>query len=192
MDHSFQSEKLLYSWHACLQYLSWLLEPFTWFLTPWSMNSGPSWLSCIPTLPFVMCDCRFLSFFIIILSLDLWDSGHSPLAIVFLPPPSLKTFHLGSSQLHISVILGQGPQWTGTWWQMAATSWCWGKARWIGKDCDEPLSTHLSERGSYYSVPVDLCHMGIKIQNCSCFNISGKAEIILFRCSVLTLKFWCN
>ena len=111
MDHSFQSEQLLYSWHACLQYLSWLLEPFTWFLTPQSMNSGPSWLSCIPTLLFVMCDYRFLSFFIILLSLDLWDSSHSPLAILFLPPLSLKTFHLGLSQLHSSVILGTTMDW---------------------------------------------------------------------------------
>lgn len=111
MDHSFQSEQLLYSWHPRLQYLSWLLEPFTWFPTAQSMNSGPSWLCCIPTLPFAMCDCRFLSFFIILLSLDLWHCSHSPLAVLFLPPPSLKTFHLGSSQLHISVILGQGPQW---------------------------------------------------------------------------------
>lgn len=144
-------------------------------------------------LPYLLpCVVRFLSFFIILLSLDLWHCSHSSGRTIS-PSSSLKTFHLGSSQLHISVILGQGPQWNimtnGSYQLVLGKDKIWiGKGLWWATE-----HTPIWKRELLLQVPGNLCHIGIKILGTVAFAIfQEKQESLLFRCSVLTLKFWCN
>lgn len=146
---------------STLQYLSWL--PGTFHMVPdtteHELRTQLVVLYSHPT--FAMCDCRFLSFFIILLSLGFLTFQPFPLAILFPPSSKLKDFPswVKSTAYFSNPRPGTTVEHNDKWQPLVGAGERQGE---LARTVMSHWAHNLSERGSYLPVPGNLCHIGIK------------------------------